>query len=277
MPVEKREGKKSPAREAIQSLWIGAALSALERLSIGSFLRHGHPYHLYVYEEPAGVPAGTSVRDAAEILPRSRVFQYRDRPSYAGFANFFRYKLLLERGGWWADTDVVCLRPFEFPSPYVFASEPHPAAPMISPAVIKAPEASPLLDHAWRTCQSRDPGRLTWGETGPRLMDEAVRRYSLEAAAADVAAFCPLPAPAWRTVLDPAAEWRPTDASSAIHLWNEMWRRHGQDKDLSYPRGCLYEQLKSRYGVGGVAGGDDRGGGAGGIGGSGATRRPAPG
>ena len=123
------------------------------------------------------------VRDAAEILPRSRVFQYRDRPSYAGFANFFRYKLLLERGGWWADADVVCLRPFDFPSPYVFASEPHREAPVISPAVIKAPEASPLLADAWRTCQARDPGRLTWGETGPRLMDEAVRRYSLEAAA----------------------------------------------------------------------------------------------
>jgi mannosyltransferase OCH1-like enzyme len=236
-------------REVIQGLWIGAELSALERLSINSFLRHGHPYHLYVYQEPAGVPAGAVIRDAAEILPSSRIFQYRDRPSYAGFANFFRYKLLLERGGWWADADVVCLRPFDFPSPYVFASEPHHEARMISSAVIKAPEASPLLDHAWRTCQARDPRQLTWGETGPRLMDDAVRRYSLEASAADVRTFCPLPAPAWKSVLDPAAEWRPSDASSAIHLWNEMWRRNGQDKNLSYPPGCLYEQLKSRYRV----------------------------
>ena len=32
-----------------------------------------------------------------------------------------------------------------------------------------------------------------------------------------------------------------------VHLWHELWRREGQDKDGCYPRGCLYEQLKRRY------------------------------
>lgn len=36
----------------------------------------------------------------------------------------FRYKLILERGGWWVDLDTVCLRPFDLDLEHVFASEP---------------------------------------------------------------------------------------------------------------------------------------------------------
>src|SRR5690348_5090275 len=100
--------------DVIQGLWVGDRLSTMERLSIASFLALGHEYHLYVYRPVANVPAGTCVKDAREILPESMIFQYRKRPSYAGFANFFRYKLLLDRGGWWVDTDAVCLRALDF-------------------------------------------------------------------------------------------------------------------------------------------------------------------
>ena len=84
----------------IQGLWIGPELSVMEQLSIASFLRNGHEYHLYVYDELSNVPRGTVIKDASEVLPPSQIFQYKQNQSYAGFANFFRYKLLLERGGW---------------------------------------------------------------------------------------------------------------------------------------------------------------------------------
>src|ERR1043165_5401661 len=107
----------------IQGLWIGPELSVMEQLSIVSFLRNGHDYHLYTYAELPNVPAGALIKDANAILPSSQIFQYKDRPSYAGFSNHFRYKLLFEHGGWWADSDVVCLRPFDFADEYVFSSE----------------------------------------------------------------------------------------------------------------------------------------------------------
>src|ERR1700686_5215359 len=107
----------------IQGLWIGSELSTLEQLSIASFLQNGHEYHLYVYDLPKHVPVGTVVRNANEILPSSSIFQYREYQSYAGFANFFRYKLLLERGGWWVDSDTVCPKQFNFPEEHVFATE----------------------------------------------------------------------------------------------------------------------------------------------------------
>src|SRR5579883_2826667 len=71
----------------------------MERLCIASFLKHGHEVHLYVYQDTEGIPPGTVVRDGREILPESRIFMYREYATYAGFANFFRYKLLLEKGG----------------------------------------------------------------------------------------------------------------------------------------------------------------------------------
>ena len=36
-------------------------------------------------------------------------------------------------------------------------------------------------------------------------------------------------------------------ASFAVHLWNEMWRDSGQDKNAAYDPECLYEQLKKKY------------------------------
>src|SRR4051794_6165389 len=109
--------------ETIQSLWIGERLSAMERLCISSFLQHGHPYDLYVYRDIAGIPLGTVVLDGNQILPASRIFTYTEHQTYAGFANFFRYKLLLEKGGWFVDADTICLRPFHFRDDYVFSSE----------------------------------------------------------------------------------------------------------------------------------------------------------
>src|ERR1041385_3961243 len=105
--------------EPIQSLWIGPRLSAMERACLASFLRHGHEVHLYTYNDVDGVPPGVIVRDGSEILPPERIFSYREHDTVSGFSNFFRYKLLSERGGWWVDTDVICLEPFTFDGDYV--------------------------------------------------------------------------------------------------------------------------------------------------------------
>ena len=125
-------------KQIIQGLWIGPELSAMEQLSIASFLKNGHEYHLYVYKEMKNVPGGCVLRDANEILPGARVFQYQQYPSYAGFANFFRYKLLLERGGWWADTDVICLKTLDFPETQVFASEMCRGEEVVTSGIIKS-------------------------------------------------------------------------------------------------------------------------------------------
>ncbi len=230
----------------VQGLWIGSALSAMERLSIASFLSHGHPYHLYVYGEVANVPAGTQLLDGNEVLPAALIFEYRQDRSVSAFSNFFRYKLLLERGGWWADTDVVCLAPFDFARPYVFASEPAGSREVPATAVMRVPAGSPAMLRAWEVCQTKDRSALVWGEVGPRLLREVLESFSLARWLEPGATFCPYSWEDWGRALEPRAP-ELTPATRAVHLWHEMWRHHGQDKDRVYHPACLYERLKARY------------------------------
>lgn len=230
----------------VQGLWIGPALSVMEQMSIASFIQNGHEYQLYIYDEVKNIPPATVIRDASEILPASRIFQYKHFPTYAGFANYFRYKLLLERGGWWVDTDTICLKPFDFPEAHVFATEKVDELEVVTSGIIKAPVGSPVMAYAWEVCQSKQPDQLVWGETGPRLMGEAVKKFSMESYVKSYHCFCPRSYYEWHSVLEPDAE-ELDERAYAIHLWNERWRDTGQDKNAEYDHGCLYEQLKRRY------------------------------
>ena len=231
----------------VQGLWIGPELSVMEQVSVASFLNNGHEYHLYVYDEVGNVPTATVIRDANEILAASRIFQYKHSRSYAGFANFFRYKLLMERGGWWVDTDVVCLKPFDFVHEYVFATEIFRGSEVVTSGVIKAPVGSEVMAYAWETCESKNPESLVWGETGPKLIDQAVRKFSLEKYRTPYHVFCPYGYQDWHKVLEPDGVKVFDSGSYGIHLWNEKWRESQQDKNASYPYNCIYEQLKRRY------------------------------
>ena len=232
----------------VQCLWIGRSLSPLEQLSIRSFLANGHEVHLYLYEQVEGVPYGTRVRNAERVLPRSAQFLYREYPSYAGFSNFFRYRLLLEKGGWWVDLDTICLRPFEFASDYVFSSEDilgGGSKPNVG--ATKVPARCELMADLWRQCEAFDVAKLAWGECGPKLVAEGVRRHGLDEFVQPPRVFCPLPWWEWRNTLDPAADCEVPEDAYAIHLWNEMWRRAGVDKFTSAPEGSLYARLHDRF------------------------------
>lgn len=227
----------------VQGLWIGSTLSIMEKLSIVSFLENGHEYHLYAYDELPGVPRGATVKDANKILPASLIFQYRDRPSYSAFSNFFRYRLLLERGGWWVDSDTVCLRHFDFPEEYVVSSQKNGAGQIPNVGAIKAPRGSEAIAYAWSVCQTKKRNELVWGEIGPALMAEVVERYRLQRYVKPYYVFCPIE---WERLLVPYVVGVPEEAY-AIHLWNSMWVFGNQDKNATYNPGCIYEQLKTRY------------------------------
>ena len=105
-----------PALPTIQMFWYGAPLSRLERLSVASFLANGHAVDLYAYDDIGAVPHGARMLDAARILPRDALFRHRRTGSVGLFSDWFRYRLLFERGGIWADCDMVCLQPLDVPA-----------------------------------------------------------------------------------------------------------------------------------------------------------------
>ena len=155
------------------------------------------------------------MRDARDVLPESMIFQYTNHATYAGFANYFRYKLLHERGGWWADTDLVCLRPFDFSEEYVFGSElTMEGESTPTSGFIKAPAGSEAMGFAWEQCLSKDPRQITWGETGALLIADIIRRYSLHAFVQDFRTFTPVVHFEWERVLAPG--WAPDFAPSTL-------------------------------------------------------------
>jgi hypothetical protein len=81
----------------MQFLWFDGSLGLLERLSLESFLYHGHTVHVYTYDldglqNTPAVSDKFALKDAREILPRESDFNVR------GFSDLFRYKLLHEKG-----------------------------------------------------------------------------------------------------------------------------------------------------------------------------------
>ncbi len=69
-------------------------------------MKHGHSLSLHCYQD-IDVPAGVKKVDARQTLPFEEFFVFENSPS--AFTNIFRYKLIAETGGWWIDTDVLCL------------------------------------------------------------------------------------------------------------------------------------------------------------------------
>jgi hypothetical protein len=244
---------KAGNSEVIQSLWIGDALSVMEQLSISSFLKNGHEYHLYVYDEIKNIPAGTALKDAAEILPSSRIFRHKNLGTFSSFSNIFRYKLLLERGGYWADTDVVSLKKFDLEKEYVFAEEEIMKAKRITGNIIKSPPGAEIMRFCLETSMAKDPQSLYWGQIGPDLITAAVHKFGLESEVMPYGNFNPINWWHWQDFLrdDMLARsrvwWRLRAHPYSIHLWNEMWRRNGADKNRNYPRNSLYEHLKRQY------------------------------
>lgn len=233
--------------ETIQALWIGERLSSMEQMCIRSFLEHGHAFHLYVYQETEGVPPGTTVLDGNTVLPASRIFTYREHKTYAGFANFFRYKLLLEKGGWFVDADTICIRSFDFPAAYVFSSEGVNGRQLVNVGAMKVPPGSLAMQFAWEACEQFDVSELKWSQCGPTLLRQAIEACDLQEHVQPWEVFCPVHFSVWEQMLDPDVQWNFGSQTRAIHLWNELWRREGRNKDAAYPEACLYEHLKRRY------------------------------
>lgn len=257
------------ALPVIQSLWIGGALSLIEQLAISSFLKNNHEFHLYTYGEVKGIPEGTIVKDGHDILDRKNIFTYCNG-SYAGFADWFRWELLYKKGGFWVDTDMICLKQFDFDTDLVFGSE---SRQLVCPAVLGFPPKHELSEFIKNSCENPNnflpydrtktkkkklsrkllgKGReaMEWGETGgPEGFTKALDYFKLKELAKPFVFFYPIHFDNWHTIYDDTFEKgiHLFADTYAIHLWNEMSRRESFDKNATFHKDSLIEQLKRKY------------------------------
>jgi hypothetical protein len=253
--------------QIIQTLWTHGSLSIMEKLSLCSFVKNGHEVHLYTYDEVQGVPEGVKVLDGEGIVKRSE-YDYKHFINNGTFADYFRYKLLLEKGGWWVDTDLICLKQFDFSEDYVFSSmgthpiekEPEPpqrplraprrTAPVVmhkvyAPSVynncMKSPAGSEVMQEMWDTCKRYDPAKVQWSEdVGPGLLDRVVKKCGLGSYVKSVDTFNPVDYTQVRSIVDPTYRWVFNERAYAVHLWNDLWngRTNWKDQQTWEITGC---------------------------------------
>ncbi len=233
----------------INSLWIGNELSLMEILSIKSHLKQGHEYHLWTYDLIKNIPSDVIIERGQEILHASEIFSYKTgegKGSYSAFSNLFRYKLLLERGGWWSDTDVVALKPFDFKDDFVFASE-RSLNGFSSPTtcVIKLPANSEIAKYCYTYASQIDRNTLDWGTIGPKLLTKAIFLHKLDKFVESPTCFCPIN---WFDAQQDPPMHRDVnlDCSHAVHLWHEMWRRKSINKN-EFHSNTLYGKLLKEF------------------------------
>ena len=116
----------------------------------------------FSYNSSLSVPEGVNLCDASLILNKSAFFTYSDGPqqgSPSAFSNLFRYRLLYDRGGWWVDTDVICLSS-DIPTYDRFFALESPEA--INSAIIRFDRSDTVMERCFQEASSR--GRRYVGE-----------------------------------------------------------------------------------------------------------------
>lgn len=258
-------------KAVIQGLWVGGRLSRVEQLCIRSFLRFGHEFHLYTYEQAEDVPEGTTIRDGREILDSKFIFRHQDgwgKGSLAGFADVFRYELLLQRGGWWVDMDVLCVRPFPEPEGCVFASTfEYCYGELATNCVLHLPAGSDFARSLAGAIEWETLASSQWGQYGPGCLQRMIAGHALTEFIQPWHVFCPWQ---WRTLdrflfkgnkaLVLQTLRRAKDVvrerveagfhksgvrgrTLGIHLHNEIWRQNGWNKDARFHPLSPFERI----------------------------------
>jgi glycosyltransferase involved in cell wall biosynthesis len=234
-----------------QSLWLGDRLTPLEQVCIKSFVAHRHRFILYSYTDVEHLPAGVELEDARTVVREEGVFIHRSGihiGSPAGFSDRFRYELLRARGGWWVDTDVLCLKDDIPDTAYVFAKQDRD---VYVPGILKAPRDSELLARAH--ARALEAGKeIAFNAIGPRLFNELIHELGLEDKAWPREAFYVL---GWDRVLeflDPAqadAIEAQTAESTFVHFSTSMLRLANVLKDVRPPEGSYLDRLYVAHGI----------------------------
>jgi hypothetical protein len=231
-----------------QTLHLGAPMCLWERCCLRSFVDYGHSMVVYGYEE-LDLPDGVRWAPAQDILSDTERIHFFENAAgaYTRFSNLFRYVLLNEHGGWWVDTDVLCLSERMPQEDVVLGWEDHRS---ICGAIMRLPAGHPILveaiEYAW-DCRNVD----VWGYIGPQLLTRLVREHELTHVVNAPWVLYPVHYSAALDLIDPGSRdviAQVLDGAPFLHFWHSIFRRAGFQTDVPPPDGSYLAEVFARHG-----------------------------
>lgn len=233
---------------AIGSLWVGR-LSFIEQMCLLSFVAQGHAVTLFHYGTVENVPEAINLVDAREIHDPKKIIYNKQFGTPVVQSDIFRLHMMRQTELIWADTDVLCLKPFlaasyqfgyfrraqlcnavmrlPVDSPglaayFDYVQDEYPIAPNLPPeeqAALRALKAKGAHKHASEQAHSiYGPGVFTW------FMEQSGEITH----AAPKSVYYPVPFRQAGTVNDLSSqelrERFVKDDTLAIHLWGRRFR-----------------------------------------------------
>ncbi len=156
----------------VQTFYEGD-LNALHKYCLATFVKFGYEVHLYSYSISSVDIEGVVLINASEILDYNEKYLYVKNSFFEGnpialLSDLFRIELLYKKGGWWIDTDVICLRRFDIINKsFVIGCE---SEDQLNNAVLFSIPHGAVISYirsmAWRSMMSKN---MKWGDVGPKL------------------------------------------------------------------------------------------------------------
>ena len=262
------------ALPTIASFWHGP-LSWLERVSIASFVRQGHPVHVYSYEPEGDLPTGAEWKNAEDVLPRDKMFFYKGRGTPGAFSDLFRMSLMRQVRGIWADCDVYCVRPIEGLGDYIFSWE-RPGS--INGAVLRIPADAPLLDDLLSIFETDNrplfephlplgrrlevaarrllgdpvpPAYMQYGATGPFALTHFVPKHGLLDKVLPNTVFYPVAYKDIPALMEPGSDIKDIiqPNTRGVHIWRSQLTRRGRSEIALPEKGSALMKLVEEAGL----------------------------
>lgn len=237
----------------VNSLWIDPTIDELQVLCMKSFIANDIDFHLYTYNEISNVPAGVTIKDANEIIDKSYIFK-DFKNSYATFSDWFRVKVVHEVGGWWVDCDVLFIKKFDFPQPFIFSTEgfDHEGRKLMRMcnAIFKMPKHSAFGERVLQRMEDRikqgNYHEIKWTEIGARIIGDEILKQGLSEYVVVPEVFCP------NDYVDFEQQsqehgFQFDHRTYAVHLWNSVWTANKKKPLTQVETGSFLEQALIKY------------------------------
>jgi hypothetical protein len=239
------------SEKGLGAFWARGSLSAMDQVCLASFVRRGYQVTLYSYEPINGVPPGVTVADAATIVPESMIerVRYNGKPDLAHFSDLFRYSMIEKSDQIWIDVDVMLLADLAVPRhENIIVTEEQGG---INGAVLYLSDQrlKTFIQSAMLTKLDRN---LLWGETGPLMIEQAVKSCRGAVDLYDHHHFYPIEHyDIWKIFLPEEYDEcvRKCDGATTLHIFNNILSTMGIWKDLAPPEGSYLHAKIAELGM----------------------------